>query len=1091
MINNRLRFAAVVAVVLSWSVEAATRTWAGGSGSWTNPANWVGGVAPSPGDDLVFQGAGFLTATNDFPAGTAFRSISIVSGSWNLAGNAIVLGEGGITAATRAGLALPITLSASQSWTFNAHSVVNGGTNSNGHTLTITANAHLQWEHGTGTGSVIVGGSGDLNAFNMSEAMFALTLNDIQAILQALFPGPVTVTGNKRLTLEGCATQGSLTMPGGELFRGLCSSVTDLTMGPGARFRVLIENNVAALEVRGTVTLGGATLHATTSSSFGIHGRVQVLIDNDGTDAVNGTFAGLAEGSVITIERRRFQISYRGGDGNDVVLVELPPPSTTFVVTNLNDAGAGSLRQAVLDANATTGFDTITFQSGLTSTITLTSGEIAITESVRILGPQNGGITVSGNNASRIFSANASEVTITNLTLTNGSAAQGGAIDARVNQLVLSGMTLTQNTALTGNGGALRLVAAPSVSGPAVQTLLMSDSIVTGNSAPNGDGGGIWHSAVAGEMNHVTLTDNQAGNRGGGMFAEVLPSLGSGILDVRFSTVAGNESCRLPQANPCGGGGIWADTRDLVEHKAALVLDATNVNGNNAHPENGGSGGGLYCTSSPSAQFVGCHVRRSAVWGNNALHGGGTYALHASVGLTHSTVVSNTASGNGGGAYFGSVGNLTNATVAANQATADGGGVYFAGSADRRFTNSIVADNASTAGAAPDVGTAVGVTVPVNYSLVRTPGTASIAAGPGYLTGVDPQLGPLQVDPGSPTPTRDPAPASPVVNAGDPAFTATGTNAYDQRFYPRIAGGRVDMGAVEVQSAPAMADLSVNKNLGDLVFDPMFAKRPESYTITVANAGPAVANGVILTDQLPAGARILGIETSQGTCTASSATTTCDLGSIVAGLPASVTVHFIIDVPGTYPTTASVTTTSPDTNPADNSRSTDITIQPNPNDPPRADLTISQSVSPSAPIAGEPLFFVLTVRNDGPDRATNVVVTDDLPPNATFVEVTSSQGNCIYDIKHEVVCSLGTLGSGQSATITIEVTPQAGQITNTAMVNSTAAGGTGDPAFGNNVSATTVVASTHASEIPTASEWALILLAAAMALAGWVMTLRR
>jgi ELWxxDGT repeat protein/autotransporter-associated beta strand protein len=76
--------------------------WTGGSavgGNWTDPANWQGNVAPRPGSDLVFPGAtGHLSATNDFPAGTPFRSITLDGSGYHLAGNGLVLGDGGLTA---------------------------------------------------------------------------------------------------------------------------------------------------------------------------------------------------------------------------------------------------------------------------------------------------------------------------------------------------------------------------------------------------------------------------------------------------------------------------------------------------------------------------------------------------------------------------------------------------------------------------------------------------------------------------------------------------------------------------------------------------------------------------------------------------------------------------------------------------------------------------------------------------------------------------------------------------------------------------------------------------------------------------------
>ena len=74
--------------------------------------------------------------------------------------------------------------------------------------------------------------------------------------------------------------------------------------------------------------------------------------------------------------------------------------AATFTVTNLNNDGAGSLRQAVIDANAAAGEDTVVFQSGLTGTITLAGTDIDVLEGLDIQGPGAGVITVNGNNAS-------------------------------------------------------------------------------------------------------------------------------------------------------------------------------------------------------------------------------------------------------------------------------------------------------------------------------------------------------------------------------------------------------------------------------------------------------------------------------------------------------------------------------------------------------------------------------------------------------------------------------------------------------------------------------------------------------------------
>jgi len=76
------------------------------------------------------------------------------------------------------------------------------------------------------------------------------------------------------------------------------------------------------INVTGSVTLGTQkTLNLTLGSSFvPALGQQFVLINNDGADAVSGTFSGLPQGSTITLGGAEFQLSYSGGTGNDVVL---------------------------------------------------------------------------------------------------------------------------------------------------------------------------------------------------------------------------------------------------------------------------------------------------------------------------------------------------------------------------------------------------------------------------------------------------------------------------------------------------------------------------------------------------------------------------------------------------------------------------------------------------------------------------------------------------------------------------------------------------------------------------------------------------
>ena len=147
------------------------------------------------------------------------------------------------------------------------------------------------------------------------------------------------------------------------------------------------------------------------------------------------------------------------------------------------------------------------------------------------------------------------------------------------------------------------------------------------------------------------------------------------------------------------------------------------------------------------------------------------------------------------------------------------------------------------------------------------------------------------------------------------------------------------------------------------------------------------------------------------------------------------------------------------------------------NDEGSADLSIVKTGPPS--VAGGALFeYVLTVRNAGPDAAANVTVTDALVAGLTLAGATSSQGTCSGTTT--VTCGLGTLAAGQSATVSLRVYPsmRTGTLTNTATVSSALY----DPTPANGSS--TATAQLVAAEVPTLSEWMLLALAAALALAG-------
>ncbi|HXH92760.1 MAG TPA: FG-GAP-like repeat-containing protein [Thermoanaerobaculia bacterium] len=145
-----------------------------------------------------------------------------------------------------------------------------------------------------------------------------------------------------------------------------------------------------------------------------------------------------------------------------------------------------------------------------------------------------------------------------------------------------------------------------------------------------------------------------------------------------------------------------------------------------------------------------------------------------------------------------------------------------------------------------------------------------------------------------------------------------------------------------------------------------------------------------------------------------------------------------------------------------------------------ADLSITKTAVGGA-FATQALTYNIAVANAGPSAATAATVTDILPPGATFVSATPTQGTCSGTTT--ITCNLGGLASGGTANIVLRVTPTAtGPLSNTATVSASPA----DPNGANNSSTSALIVASL-SNIPAVSGWAKILLALTAAILGLFM----
>jgi len=347
---------------------AATRTWTGTtSGTWSDPSNW-GGTAPSAGDDLVFSSSNNAASlNNDFPANTAFHSLTFnaANASFTLAGNAIDIGAGGITVTGGASafMSVPLTLTASQTWTndatgsFSVNAAVDLGSN----TLSLTGFGGDIFFDGT------ISGTGGINMTGLSLFVdFASTSN-------VNYTGATMVSSGAVAELDrGGSIPTQFTIgSGGTLTAGLGISPllsNTLAINSGGAYKVTIAGGgvgqYTEVGAQAGVTLAGNLVLA--QSNVIPAGSVLGIL----AGTITGTFAGKPDGAVVSSAVQAYLIHYTPSQVTLTALAgSAAPPSLSkaFGTSAVPVGGTTSLTFTVNNPNSGNSLSGVGFNDPLPS----------------------------------------------------------------------------------------------------------------------------------------------------------------------------------------------------------------------------------------------------------------------------------------------------------------------------------------------------------------------------------------------------------------------------------------------------------------------------------------------------------------------------------------------------------------------------------------------------------------------------------------------------------------------------------------------------------------------------------------------------
>jgi uncharacterized repeat protein (TIGR01451 family) len=267
-----------------------------------------------------------------------------------------------------------------------------------------------------------------------------------------------------------------------------------------------------------------------------------------------------------------------------------------------------------------------------------------------------------------------------------------------------------------------------------------------------------------------------------------------------------------------------------------------------------------------------------------------------------------------------------------------------------------------------------------------------------------------------------------------------------------------------------VANLALTKTAGP---EPVTAGTQITYNLAVVNNGPSAAVNVVIDDVLPAGVTIDSVTSSAGTCNAgvpgnAALPTSCTFDSLAVGAMGTMEVIVTVEpqVLGVLGNNARVYSDLYDNDNSDNLATTATTVEAN------ADLMVTKDDNPDPVLAGEMLTYDVTVRNNGPSTAVDVMISDVLPAEVHFQGylISNGSGTCQYleGPPKTVECDLNNLDPGEFVTVFIQVLVDPAVADGTSIFNTaSASSATPDPNSGNDSAAADTLVRAEADLIIT------------------------